>query len=198
MPRIVCCSISCTAQKHYYKINIFSMTTIKKIKRMLLSFMGVYNYDRRAEQRIRKMYALYAKGGWFNKYRALRACNKIRKDYGINVYPTTKVGQNLYIAHCYGIGIGKTAIIGDNCRIFPNVHIASKNIKGGDKRRHAKIGNNCVLCINSTILGAVNIGDNVIIGANALVTKDVPSNTLVTGINQMSPLPDDLANKLNK
>ena len=166
------------------------MKLLKRIKRLLLSAFGVYNYDRRAEKRIRKMYEVYAKGGSLNRYRAIRMCNKIRKDYSIYLYPTTKVGKNLYIAHCNGIVIGKTAVIGDNCRIYPNVHIASKSFKADGKRRHAMIGNDCVLCINSTILGPVTIGDNVVIGANALVTKDVPSNTLVTGVNQFQPLGD--------
>lgn len=161
---------------------------INKIIKLIKYILGIYNYDRLAEARIRRMYTLYAKGGKWNKFIALRLCNKIRGKYGINVYPTTKVGKNLYIAHCYGIGIGKTAEIGDNCRIFPNVHIASKAIKGGGSRRHAKIGNNCALCINATILGPITIGDNVIVGANALVTKDIPSNSVVTGINQIRPL----------
>lgn len=164
---------------------------LKLIVKHLKNILGIGNYDRIAEARIRKMYALYAKGGKWNKFMALHLCNKIRDKYGIYVYPTTIVGINLYIAHCVGIVIGKTAEIGDNCRIFPNVHIASKAVKGGGSRRHAKIGNNCALCINSTILGPVTIGDNVIIGANALVTKDVPSNSVVTGVNQIRPLRED-------
>ena len=164
----------------------------RNIKIFILNFLGIYNYDRRGESRIRKMYRLYAKGGLINRFRALRMCNKIRKDYGINVHPSTQVGNNLYIAHCYGFTIGKTAIIGDNCRIYPNVHIAAKKLMGDTHgRRHAKVGNNCVLCINSTILGAITIGDNVVIAANALVTKDIPSNSLVTGINQIRPLKGD-------
>lgn len=166
---------------------------LKSIKEYIKYLLGIYNYDRLAEYRIRKMYSLYAKGGKWNKYRALRLSHKIREKYCVNVSPSTKVGKNLYIAHCYCIGIGKTAEIGDNCRIYPNVHIASSKPIGAKKnvRRHAKIGNNCILGINSTILGAVEIGDNVIIGANALVTKDVPANSIVTGLNQIRPRKGD-------
>ena len=63
--------------------------------------------------------------------------------------------------------------------------LSSRPIGARKGRRHAKIGNNCILGINSTILGAVEIGDNVIIGANALVTKDIPANSIVTGVNQI-------------
>ena len=166
---------------------------LNNIKKPILYIFGIYNYDRMAETRIRKMYNLYARGGKWNKYRAFRLSHKIREKYSVNVYPSTKVGKNLYIAHCYCIGIGKTAEIGDNCRIYPNVHIAANKPIGAKSgvRRHAKIGNNCTLCINATILGPVEIGDNVIIGANALVTKDVPSNCVVTGVNQIRPIRGD-------
>lgn len=160
------------------------------MKQKFLYIIGVYNYDRVGEAKIRKMYRLYKKGGRLNRYRALRLCNKIRAKYGVIVDPMTKVGKNLYISHCSCIGIGRTAEIGDNCRIYPNVYIAASRPRGAQSgvRRHAKIGNNCSLCVNATILGPVVIGDNVIIGANALVTKDVPSNSVVTGINQIRPL----------
>ena len=176
-------------------MNKFIRKMMQNIKKHILHILGMYNYDRLAETKIRKMYSLYAKGGRFNKYRAILLSNRIRNKYSIYVYPTTKVGKNLYIAHCFEIGIGKTAEIGDNCRIYPNVHIAASRPRGArdqkGARRHAKIGNNCSLCINATILGPVEIGDNVIIGANALVTKDIPSNSVVTGINQIRPLRGD-------
>lgn len=160
-----------------------------RIKETFKELLGIYNYDEQGRARINKMFQLYAKGGYLNRLRARRLCNKIRHDYCMNISPRTKIGKNLYIAHCYQIGIGITAEIGDNCRIYPNVHIASKNIINAPKgvRRHAKIGNDCILGINSTILGAITIGDDVTIGANALVTKDVPSHTIVTGINQFKP-----------
>ena len=169
------------------------MSLLRSIKTKILFCFGIYNYDRVGEAKIRKMYRLYEKGGKLNRYRALRLCNKIRAKYCVNVSPMTKVGKNLFISHCYCIGIGRTAEIGDNCRIYPNVHIVASRPRGAQSgvRRHAKIGNNCSLCVNATILGPVVIGDNVIIGANALVTKDVPSNSVVTGINQIRPLRGD-------
>lgn len=173
---------------------------LEMFKGYVKHLLGIQNYDREGEARIRKMYQLYAKGGFWNKFRAMRLCNKIRKDYNVNVHPSTKVGDNLYIAHCYSFGIGKTSIIGNNVRIYPNVHIAaSKPIGAKGGRRHAKIGDNCVLGINSTILGPITIGNNVIIGANALVTKDVPDNSVVTGVNQIRPLRgDELISKTDR
>ena len=138
---------------------------------------------------MRRMFELYSKGGRFNRFRAKRLCNLIRNTYSITVYPCTQVGNGLKIAHCQGITIGKTTILGDNVTIYPNVQIASSKpigIKRGE-RRHAKIGSNCVLCINATILGPVEIGDDVVVAANALVTKDVPANSVVTGLNNIRP-----------
>lgn len=88
----------------------------------------------------------------------------------------------------FGITIGRTAIIGDNCKIYPYAAIIAA-IKGDDKRykneerRHAKIGNDCILGYGCMIIGPITIGDDVLIAANAVVTKDVPAHTVVKNIN---------------
>ena len=62
-----------------------------------------------------------------------------------------------------------------------------------DKRRHAKIGNNCMLGAGCMLIGKIEIGDNVIIAAKAIVTKDVPPNSVVKNINEVRPIrPDEL------
>ena len=60
------------------------------------------------------------------------------------------------------------------------------------ERRHPKIGNNVVLCCACIVLGPITIGDNSIIGAGAIVTHDVPPNSIVTGVNQIRPRPADV------
>jgi serine O-acetyltransferase len=63
-------------------------------------------------------------------------------------------------------------------------------------RRHAKIGNDCLLGAKATVIGPVTIGDDVIIGACAIVTKDVPSHSVVKGLNQIRPKrPDEIPDK---
>lgn len=79
-----------------------------------------------------------------------------------------------------GIIISRFAKIGKNCKIYHQVTVATKNIDGNFVS--ATIGDNCVLGAKSTILGGVTIGNNVKVGANAVVTKDVPDNCTVVGI----------------
>lgn len=79
-----------------------------------------------------------------------------------------------------GIVISKYAKFGKNCKIYHQVTVATKKV--GDSFVSACIGNNCVLGAKCTILGGVEIGDNVKIGANAVVTHDVPSNCSVGGV----------------
>lgn len=98
------------------------------------------------------------------------------------------VGKRLYIAHAQSILIGKTSVIGNDCKIYPNVYIVA-GLKDDDYRtglrirRHPKIGNKCVIGCGAKIVGAIEIGNNVTIAAGAIVTKDVPDNTMVRGIN---------------
>ena len=92
--------------------------------------------------------------------------------------------------------IGKTTILGDNVRIYSNVLVIAKVTGDEDRlknkeRRHAKIGNNVILGSGCTIIGPVTIGDNCIIGARAVVTKDIPDNSVVIGTNQIRPKRED-------
>ncbi|MDE5772865.1 MAG: serine acetyltransferase [Muribaculaceae bacterium] len=65
--------------------------------------------------------------------------------------------------------------IGENCTVFQQVTI------GYSKGATPTVGDNCVICCGAKILGNVSIGNNVIIGANAVVTRDVPDNSIVAG-----------------
>ena len=170
------------------------------IKEMILRLLGADNIDRRAERRIKKAIDLYHKGGIINKLRAKILYNKNVQDFACSFPPGITIGKNLYIAHPTAIRIGRTAVIGDNCRIYPQVMVAAKVVgdkelkASGEKRRHAKIGNNCILGAGCMIIGRIEIGDNVTIGARAIVTKDVPSNSVVKNVNEIRPKrPEELS-----
>lgn len=159
------------------------MEIIRKIKKWLLDY---YDYDRKAERLIYKSITIFRKGGTFNHWRAIRLYNIIRKRYCCDIWPGIKFGKNTYIAHAQNISIGPTAEIGDNCRIYPSCSIAAAVMGDEDKvskgeRRHAKIGDNCIIGEHSMIVGAIEIGHNVVIGAGAVVRKDVPSYAIVAG-----------------
>ena len=171
------------------------------LKYYLKRILGLHEYDREGERLILKSVQLYHKVGTINRWRAYRLHNSIRKNYCCCVYPKVTIGKNFYIAHAHNITIGRSAVIGDNCKIYPYCYIMA-SLKGDDERtrngerRHAKIGNDCILGAKSTIIGPITIGDDVTIGAGAIITKDVPSHTVVKGINGFRPKrPEEMPEK---
>lgn len=154
------------------------------------NILCTYNIDRKAQSEFEKMRMLIKKGGRFNMLRARRMENKLLLKYQLKIPCSAKIGENFQIRHPQGVTIGKTTIIGSNCRVYP-YFIAMAALKNDDsllgKRRHPKIGNDCILGSHASVIGAVTIGDDVIIAACAIVTKDVPSHSVVKGINQIRP-----------
>lgn len=162
------------------------------LKNFIKDLLGIYNFDRRAEREFWQMRHLHEKGGFINYYRAIRLENKLELKYGLKIRGTVKVGKNFHIHHPNGIRIGQTAEIGDNCHVYP-YFAAIASVKGDNDRlrkkirRHPKIGNDCILGHSATVIGPITIGDDVTIGACAVVTKDVPSHSVVKGVNQIRP-----------
>ena len=163
-----------------------------KIKLWVMDLLLISNLDRKAEREFCKMRRLHEKGGFINKYRALRIENQLKLKYGLCIYCSAKIGDNFQIRHPFGIRIGRTAKIGDNCKVYSYFH-AMAALKGDDDRyeahvrRHPKIGDDCILGSKATVIGPITIGDDVTIGACAIVTKDVPSHSVVKGLNQIRP-----------
>ena len=106
---------------------------------------------------------------------------------GIEIHPNAKIGKNLFIDHGMGVVIGETSDIGDNVTIY---HMATlggiaPSINSDDQRnikRHPTLQENVVVGSGAQILGPVLVGKNSKIGANAVVTKDVPENAVMVGI----------------
>lgn len=165
-------------------------------KEVLKKIFGIYSIDLEAERLFFKKTQLNFKGGRINHYRVLRIENYLEEKYGLKIPSTVKVGHNFRIHHPYGIRIGQTAVIGDNCHVYPRFAVVAA-VKGdkdrlvNHERRHALIGNDCILGHSAVLVGPITIGDDVTIGACALVTKDVPSHSVVKGVNQIRPKRDD-------
>ncbi len=96
----------------------------------------------------------------------------IRNLYGIELYPTTRVGRRVDIAHHQGVVLGRYAVIGDDVLIRQHVTLGQQ---GGDPTDHPVIGNGVRFGPGCTVAGGVRIGDGATIGAHALVLKDVPA-----------------------
>lgn len=90
-----------------------------------------------------------------------------------------EVGKGLYMGHFSGITINPKAILGNNINIHKGVTIGQEN--RGKRKGTPTIGNKVWIGINSTIVGNITIGDNVLISPNSFVNFDVPSNSIVIG-----------------
>lgn len=99
---------------------------------------------------------------------------------GIEIHPGARIGKGLFIDHGMGVVIGETAIIGENVTLYQGVTLGGTGKERG--KRHPTLGNNVVAGAGAKILGNITIGDNVNIGANAVVVRDVPPNSTVVGV----------------
>lgn len=99
--------------------------------------------------------------------------------YCVELSANTEIGKGLYIGHPYGITINPNAILGNNINLHKGVTIGQEN-RG--KRKGVPIIGNCVwIGINSTIVGKITIGDDVLIAPNTYVNIDIPSHSIAFG-----------------
>ena len=106
---------------------------------------------------------------------------------GIEIHPKANIGKNLFIDHGMGVVIGETSEIGNNVTIYHNVTLGgiSPSIDSDNQRnlkRHPTLQDDVVVGSGAQVLGPIIIGKNSKIGANAVVTKDVPENAIMVGI----------------
>ena len=106
---------------------------------------------------------------------------------GIEIHPKAEIGKNFFIDHGMGVVIGETSEIGDNVTIYHAATLGgiSPSIKSDEQRdvkRHPTLKNNVVVGSGAQVLGPIIVGENAKIGANAVVTKDVPANAVMVGI----------------
>lgn len=104
----------------------------------------------------------------------------IRKFTGVEIHPGAVLGQGVFIDHATGVVIGETAEVGDNVTIYQGVTLGGTSLAAG--KRHPTIGNNVTIGSGAKVLGAITIGDNSQIGANSVVIKPVPPNSVVVGV----------------
>ena len=134
--------------------------------------------SRREVPRFQKYYRLCGGGGaLYILYRILFRKYKLKNH--IEISRKCEIGKGLYIGHPYGITINPAAKIGCNCNIHKGVTIGQEN--RGKREGTPVIGNEVWIGINSTIVGNITIGDDVLIAANTFVNCDIPSHSIVFG-----------------
>ena len=99
---------------------------------------------------------------------------------GIEIHPSATIGTGFFIDHGMGVVIGETAEIGDYVTLFQGVTLGGTGKERG--KRHPTLGNHVVVGAGAKILGGITVGDNVKIGANSVVIKNVPANSTVIGV----------------
>ena len=119
---------------------------------------------------------------WTHKLKLLGRVNSqlVRFFTGIEIHPGARIGKGFFIDHGMGVVIGETAEVGDNATLYHGVTLGGVSLEKG--KRHPTIGNGVVIGAGAKILGAITVGDNCRIGANAVVVKSVPANSVVTGV----------------
>ncbi|MDM8520061.1 serine O-acetyltransferase [Anaerolineales bacterium HSG6] len=99
---------------------------------------------------------------------------------GIEIHPGATIGPNFFIDHGMGVVIGETSEVGRNVILYHGVTLGGTSLSKG--KRHPTLGDNVVVGAGAKILGGITIGHNSRIGANAVVVKPVPPNSVVVGV----------------
>ena len=99
---------------------------------------------------------------------------------GIEIHPGARIGRRVIIDHGMGVVIGETAEVGDDVYMYHQVTLGGTTSERG--KRHPTIGNGVIIGAGAKILGAITVGDNARVGANAVVVQPVPAGVTVVGI----------------
>jgi serine O-acetyltransferase len=99
---------------------------------------------------------------------------------GIEIHPGATIGRRFFIDHGFGVVIGETAEIGDDCLLYQGVTLGGTGNERG--KRHPTIGNRVVVGAGAKVLGNIRVGNNVKIGAGSVVVRAVQDYATVVGI----------------
>jgi serine O-acetyltransferase len=103
---------------------------------------------------------------------------------GIEIHPAARIGRRFFIDHGNGVVIGETAEIGDDVMLYHGVTLGGRTLERG--KRHPTIGNGVLIGAGAIVLGPIRVGDRSQVGALALVARDVPPDSIATGIPAVS------------
>jgi serine O-acetyltransferase len=99
---------------------------------------------------------------------------------GVEIHPGATIGRRFFIDHGMGTVIGETAVIGDDVMIYHGVTLGGTSSL--HEKRHPTIGDGVVIGTGATVLGAVTIGARSLVGANSVVARDAPPDSVLTGV----------------
>jgi serine O-acetyltransferase len=115
----------------------------------------------------------------------------------IDIHPGAEIGRNLFIDHGFTV-IGETAQIGDDVTIYQQVTLGGTNPTNGvGGKRHPTLNDGAIIGSGAAVLGPITVGARARIGANSVVTRDVPPGATMVGIPARSTLVDAEQNSAN-
>ena len=113
----------------------------------------------------------------------------VRSVTGVEIHPGAQIGRRFFIDHGMGVVIGATAVVGDDVMLYHGVTLGGRSLARGTKR-HPTVGDRVTIGAGARVLGNIEIGDDVQIGANSVVVKPVPAGAVATGIPAKVRFPD--------
>ncbi len=99
---------------------------------------------------------------------------------GIEIHPGATIGRRVFIDHGFGVVVGETAVIGDDCTIYQGVTLGGTSLSKGAKR-HPTLERGVIIGAGAKVLGAFTIGEGAKVGSNAVVVKEVPAGATAVG-----------------
>ena len=126
---------------------------------------------------------------WYNDFRVLgRMVSQMGRFLtGIEIHPAARIGKRFFVDHGMGVVVGETAEIGDDVTLYHDVTLggvspAVDSDSQRDQKRHPTLEDGVIVGSGAQILGPITVGKGARIGANSVVTKDVPENVTIVGI----------------
>ncbi|GAB3599929.1 serine O-acetyltransferase EpsC [Microbacterium tumbae] len=99
---------------------------------------------------------------------------------GIEIHPGARIGRRFFIDHGMGVVVGETAEIGDDVMLYHGVTLGGRTRDSG--KRHPTLGDGVAVGAGAKILGPITIGAGSVVGANAVVTRDAPADSILVGV----------------
>jgi len=106
--------------------------------------------------------------------------NVTRTLTGVEIHPGATIGRRFFIDHGMGVVIGETAMVGDDVMLYHDVTLGGRSL--AKVKRHPSVGNRVTIGSGARVLGDVTLGDDSQVGANSVVTKDIPAGAVAVGI----------------
>ena len=103
---------------------------------------------------------------------------------GVEIHPGATIGRRFFIDHGSGVVIGETADVGDDVTIYHQVTLGGTVWR--EVKRHPTVGDRVIIGAGATLLGAITVGADSVVGAGAVVVHDAPAHSLVVGVPAVS------------